>query len=315
MKRGIALLWAMVLCSILLIVTGSMVSYITKESRFSVQIEDSGRAYGASKSGIEWAVQMLKNNPNFTSTGTTINLAGSQVTVRVTAGNPVLIESTGISGTTTRKIDFEYSPYSFGTNYDSTRSNINTTTPTSTTVGSNTESFTLTFDFWGGYNGTGFGLRSSDNTKRIGAHFSPAWGTSMKIWTDNVASPAYDNNLADNTRVTNDTHKGETYHYKATITYLKDTAAMIKIYAENDRINQPGVYTCVASGTRDLSGISLGDLSYFYAYTPGVNETGTTYSTDNVSYITNGTDGDGTWLRLNDGGATNLYIDNIFLKK
>lgn len=58
-KRGVALIWTMVLGSILIIISVTMSSYIIKESKFSVNIEDSVKSYFAASSGINFALNKI----------------------------------------------------------------------------------------------------------------------------------------------------------------------------------------------------------------------------------------------------------------
>lgn len=144
-KKGVALLWVLVLCSVLLIITGTMVSYITKESHFSVRVDESTKAYAAASSGIEWG---KKEYPNLSIGQTTKYIkvqAGTDITAEVIVtknANSGLIESTGTSGEVTRKLEYTVAKENFSP------VPLNTSPELTEVSSSNTGSFTLKFHYW-----------------------------------------------------------------------------------------------------------------------------------------------------------------------
>jgi hypothetical protein len=58
-RRGASLVWAVVLCGVMMLVMGTMSAFIIKESRMSIRMDDSSRAYAAAESGLEWARMCL----------------------------------------------------------------------------------------------------------------------------------------------------------------------------------------------------------------------------------------------------------------
>jgi uncharacterized protein (UPF0333 family) len=97
-KKGIALLWSLVISLVMLLISGTMVSIIVKDSQSSVRIEESAQAYAAAKSGMDWGIWYLNSQQTGTTFPVTFDINGSQVqtTVDVIPGTPTIINSTGV---------------------------------------------------------------------------------------------------------------------------------------------------------------------------------------------------------------------------
>lgn len=184
-KRGIALIWSLVLCSILLIISGTMVSYIIKESQFSVRITESTSAYAYAKSGADWAINCYQNTTGVGVTPIDIKIDkenkieanckidldfdddGLDDTIVTTTGDGVAgskiftVGSESTISSVTRKVAYEmidptklkYYNYE---DFDLIPSGLFTLLPDDApidiienqAIGSNKESFTLQFDMW-----------------------------------------------------------------------------------------------------------------------------------------------------------------------
>ncbi|MDD3481200.1 MAG: fibronectin type III domain-containing protein [Patescibacteria group bacterium] len=294
-KRGVALLWTVVLSSVLLIISGTMVSYIIKESQFSVKIEDSVKAYSAARSGIVWGTKGLddasnaEDRDNFAEAsldGIQFDLIGNdevpETTVTITGTNPsFIIESECTYNGVTRKLEYEYTASS---------PNVLQMTPGPAEEiqisDYNTESFSMTFKFWGTHS-TMFGLNSNDNE----ANVSPDTVTTddpyiaMRVVADNYGTADRTDNVRLQTRdksgsidrsdfikdsSNNDYNiyslpedvRRKPYYHKVTIKYIKDTAVSIKLYAKNAE----GSYDCVGGTSLSLVGKDFGNLNSIFVY-------------------------------------------------
>ncbi len=61
MKKGVALIWAVILCAVLMLIATIITTAVIKESQFSVRIDSSVRAYSAASSGIEWGKYCIES--------------------------------------------------------------------------------------------------------------------------------------------------------------------------------------------------------------------------------------------------------------
>lgn len=166
-KKGFALIWSLLLMTILLVVATTIATTIVKESRMSVNSSDSLRAYSAAQTGLELAKTQFVGavnahiqtrvasggaeageNETFTFSG---SLDSGLATYEVVfwPGPKQLIESRGRVGNVNRKIDYVLaSPSSVITNSD-----------LSAVIAGNKQliagkSFSFSFDFWANSNTT-----------------------------------------------------------------------------------------------------------------------------------------------------------------
>lgn len=311
MKKGVALIWAMVLCGILLIISGSMVDFITKESRFAVQIEDSGIAYANASSGIEWGLEKIKGDREYRGDLTLSFTDGSaSVSHSDIVGQPgkVKIESTGVSNFVTRKIEYVYADSSLGTEIDLTSMDAS--------IGANYGSFTLSYDFWGtGGNDAHIGLNNATDTTKPKLYLKLNGETAtLKTFTLTAvdSSGTIINATTGPITMSADTNRNWSYRYRATIRYIEAVGAFAKIQkleqGDENANGKPGEYLCVATANLDLSSGTfkdMGDLNSIY-----INAT-------NKSYINDSTEasvGDGkyvdTWNAYH-----HIYIDNFYVNK
>lgn len=275
-KKGLALLWSLVLSSVLLIISGTMVSYIVKESQFSVRIQDSTQAYSYAKSGVELGLEYL-STPGikvFPKTYSGFDLSGDgeknnlsvSIVKSATSGDcqsPALycIYSTGSVGEVNRKLEHLI--------YSNPSTLITPINPVSNTnIGKNEESFLFQFDFWlPGNQAFNFGLGNSTNTVRIFLSLNQTDGA-FRLGRTHAGTTIYSNGEF---RPYDDPDRLKPYIYRAKIRYIKDTAATMTVQKRNDS----GEYTCIDSISLNLNGADFGNLERLYinpipTYSPGV---------------------------------------------
>jgi len=294
LKKGVALLWVTILSGILLIISGTMVSYIIKESQFSVRTDQSAQAYAYAKSGVDWATKYANDTKPISTVETSFDFSDSNtesdVTVKITPKGTdcsanYCIQSTGMVGSVTRTLEYMINPV-----------NLTRIIPPSPLTGpitpNNRESFNFQFDFWFGdnrasnYNGTVFGLSSTSGY--IAMQINGIDGNLQLLTSSGTVNTAI--NLGTEGSIIK-----TPFIYRAKIKHIKDTAAALTVF----RRNPDGSYTCVGSAIKDLRGLDLGNLN-----TLKVNTTGT-YRTSSTTV------GDGEYLEITSPLGKALYVDNI----
>jgi Tfp pilus assembly protein PilX len=159
-KKGVALLWAMITAVVIMLIASVVANVVIKESRMTVDVENSTRAYAAAQSGVEWAKWYIDQNCKNPSDcnaviNQTIDLTEGEVAVRVEkivdfadhTKDYFDIQSTGQNpgaATVTRKLSYKYKGASFDiVSNKSIADNINNI---------NTQdlhdSFSYMFDYW-----------------------------------------------------------------------------------------------------------------------------------------------------------------------
>ncbi len=279
-KKGVALIWSLVLSAVLLLISGTMVSYIVKESQFSVKITDSAKAYTYAKSGVEWANQNIadRNNqsppqsPEVTDYIIDLNNDSTpeiRITISGCVANPVtgiyescIIESTGISQEVTRKLEYQMIP-----------TELKKVTPSllgSTELGTNTESFVLQFDLW-----------SEDSTPEpltIGVDNSSGGYLGFRLESSGQTAAVYQENssTAEIVEIIGNIDLDEItqpYGHRVILKYIDDTAFQVTINKYSN-----GIYECLYKKVVDIASIDFGDLNSLYlsgsgaTYNPGEND-------------------------------------------
>lgn len=304
-KKGVALLWAVILSAVLIIIATTMVNYIIKESEFSIKTGDSAQAYSYAKSGIEWANKQIKEQPLsalgvyefdwFGSDGSQLSDGLTDIKVTLTKGSPIslsctalyCIRSTGYKGNVTRTLEYEASTPNI--NHILT-SELDDNTPVSgISVGNSTESFEIGFNFWGSHSMM-FGLNNSNidtlTTNYLSMEIRKPMGNTDANRKDYVYISARGQDSS-NTSVIRSaqllksngdpftlytepekTERLSPYQYLVKIKYIKDTAAKITLYRRGVSAGEETL-ECRGSATLDLRGINLGNLnSLFYIDDP-----------------------------------------------
>lgn len=321
-RKGVALIWAVVLATILLIVSTTMATYIIKESRFSMKITDSTQAYANARSGIEWANYCVENSidPDVECVASfDLDTGDNRVNVDVSAGDcrhhnadeaDYCIESIGsYKDNIFRKLEYEVKKPNY--------SLIEITDPISNiNLPDNKESFVLQFDFWtdlpeGGIswsNSIGLGelerriyffLGYSTNPDK---KYHPQVGTRLDGDYHNGDNDGLESYV--NYSILEDGYRNVPYRYRAEIRYIKDTAASLKVYRKilpselgynPDRVS----YKCVGYADKSQIGLDLGNLNSFFT-TGGFSAEDNPYN-PSKKYLVNTTNG------------IHFYYDNFVL--
>lgn len=275
-QKGVALLWALLLTTVLLIITGTMVGTIIKESQMSINIEDSTQAYANAKTGIDWGQKYIGDNPGATKSvsfdldDTGISTVGIEIT-------PTTIDSLGVFRGVQRKIHYEITNPGIGTKI------IPASNPTD--VGSNPSSFDLKYDFWKTASLTPLKLGLTDATSSNYIYML-ADNTGFRITAKSGATVSTTPYLA----IGNPT--SEPYNWQGELKYLNGTSVLLIV---KERNSVTGEFTCKGSLSLNVSGLNFGDLSKLSA--------GGSYT------ASGGTEGDGEYLSF-----SGLIIDNIYFK-
>ncbi len=266
-KKGVALIWAVVLSGVMLMVSGAIVSYILKESRFVMSMEQSSAAYFGARTGMEWALHRISEQgqqggeqPEETETVVFfIEDIGESEEVRVEVtiereedgGHRII--GTGSSNQTIRSLEYYHNPYPFS------RVLIDENPP-DTLVGDNTESFELQFDFWTenefpdtevffGLEGEEGHIRTSFNSllPQVELESDPQQHGERGII-----------DFVDGVDIYSDTNRRQKYNFRANLYYIKDTVATLTILMMDP--NDFGIYDCVGRESIDVNAIDFENL-------------------------------------------------------
>lgn len=252
-NKGVALLWTLIICLILMIVSGTMTGYIIKDSRASIRIEDSVQAYAAARSGLDWAtwytdlenkeITGIENGHVFDDFEKEITLnADPLVTATVTisgtigdSGSSLIIDSTGLVNEVQRKLHYEIRPAS-----------------PITDGGILPNNFKMEYDFW--YDSLNanfiFGQKESDDSLGLGMIIEGNMPKCARL----VVAPVTGQLTSDCIDLSNDTNLTEPYRYRATIIYISETIATLEISPRNT----DGIFEdSLGSQSIDLTGTAL----------------------------------------------------------
>lgn len=307
-KNGVALIWALILSSILLIVSGTMVSYITKEAQFGFQIGESTRVYSAAKAGITWASKKVEENrDNINNTPVTLSLDEIDITVVIMPASSGLCDSgTGsidycisseasADGKITRKIFVKKRKTDRDDTLDSYESILaNPASPQITDGGEN--SFSINFEFWGTplppTTTIPFGFQNETRNTKLYIEFNEDEAELVaEYWDPN--SGAFES-LRSSTSINTAPESGSTtYSFIADLSYIDDTTAVLSIIARDSGLKK--VSPCRGEISLDLSGIDMGNLNYIYT----------------SSDITSGSGLGGGDDKVFDVGGQGLYLDTL----
>lgn len=308
-KRGIALLWALVICLVMLIITGTMVSTIVKDSQSSVRIEESAQAYAAAKSGIDWGIWCLSKQ-SAVPCSTSFDLGRGRATVDIKASDgTTVIKSTGsiINGAVRRVLRYELKPTSScDINKDVLESGINFS-PNVTT-----ESFKIQFDFWMSELGNDFTFGIANTAGDNLAMVVDGSGiATLQTTRPNVITSAPIPSSADPTP-TLTVDSLNPYRYRATIKYIHNISATLEISQRVLAVDSAGGsierFNPIGSQTIKLIGVSLTQMNSLYI--PALFATPSpfyTYEIDGFSVPPEEIEGDGEFILINNHN----YIDHI----
>lgn len=313
-KRGIALIWAMITATVLIFIGTITADAIFRESRMTVNIEESTKAYGAASSGVETAKWCIDYKDVCTHDPVAINtslstlegeLDGSTYDVTITklADTKYLIKSSGTTGTVNRTLEYEYvsSPYNpirIPTSYKPQSQNAIFNDDTGATVRLN-DSFSFQFDIWkngdvGSYYAenfvyVGLGVKSDPNSKIKLSILDADIAGEEKV---ELIVTGYENGVANVTPgftsaifplrdfgITDLTGGGYGYAMRVRIQYIKDSSIEVTIIKKDWVTDQ----TCTLRFSKDMTGIkfaptgtTFGGFDYIDGYPNQTNNTVTT---------------------------------------
>lgn len=282
-KSGVALLWVIILSSILIIISSTMVSYIAKELRSSARVTSSATSYSYAKSGIAWAKNHISNLapgdiPNYGTRSYAFdfnknNLEETSVTItRRALENDFIIKSTSENNNVVRAI--EYTIKESGKNFilPDQLNNINYNPPQSPRLKEdNNGSFEMSFVFWARDNLSQRLFIGASQTSGLwtGAQTgSSIISVSLQDTTQGtiMAIAARDTGGATVSRQEQAPLKWEAERasrdvtsfigYRGFLTYIEDTSASFRI----ERIDG----TCIGTVNISLVGRDFGNLRYLF---------------------------------------------------
>lgn len=258
MKRGVALLWVLILSMVLLTISGTMASYIIKESQSTLRIEESTKAYAAAKSGVEWAGKYIADNPtNFMVTNKEIIIEPNLVTALVTIDATKKVFSTGKSGQATRKIEHQITSATNSSIGLPTSGSVASTVYVIPELSSNTGSFTFGFDAWFSSSSASVGLRDQDdNYKHIYAYWSASTGRITLRAKTGLAATLLQSEPSTNTYLTTSSTKS----VRAEISYVRNNGITLTLRENFPESKCLEVLTIPLNGNEDF-----GNLNKLYA--------------------------------------------------
>jgi hypothetical protein len=280
-KKGVALIWALVTSTVILIIATTMATAVIKESQMSVRIDASTQAYALAKSGIDLGNACLEEkdcppinigdvNPlNFTMPliGAEEGLTGD-ISVSITkTPEDFIIESTGTVNNVKRKLK-HHAKEEVGTVLeDPTLLPKITTKERPTGIGVsiiNTESYTQKFEFWNGTGGDAtVGLSDvTDVSVSNAIYMEYTVGSGFRVCVKNGATSSCSEPIT----VSIDPAADE-YGYRAEIEVIRDYVAQLRILKKN-----PGdveTFTCLGATYVSLKGTNINviDLNELYPST------------------------------------------------
>jgi uncharacterized protein (UPF0333 family) len=289
-KKGVALLWTLIICLVLLIVSGTMVGYIVKDSRASVRIEDSVQAYAAAKSGMDWGAWYVDNNVGpvpitknnlVLNTNPNVNVSVSITRTGAFPNEITTVESLGEVNGVQRQLHYTISPSTPRTDFSS---------------GPIGGSFMMEFDFWTSSSLTPFefGVKNSSSVPVLYMRVDSASGCAYL--ESRVTTPVTTSGCLD---IGSDTNKSNVFHFKGTIKYVKNISATLEI-AQRDPVTM--VLAPLPAITNDSIPLFMQDFGQITSF----------YSSPPYTPVTGSMIGDGSYWLINNQTGPN-YIDNVII--
>jgi len=328
MKKGVALIWAVVLCAVLMLIATIITTAVVKESQFSVRIDSSVKAYSAATSGIEWGKYCLQTELEKNS-GVTIpdpaqecldaerlfliqsEPIDSSYRVGITkeSDGGYLITSTGTVGSEVKRVvqykykDVNLSSITVDGGYPAL--DVIPTPP-----GPLSKSFVLSYDFWvpTGSPGSEFGFR--DNAGNImKVVYDPSNSGEMYLETKNngVTKQSHKISLEENELSTIDpSGVDKPYRLRVEVKYLNNNSITLTLKRRYNNPSNPSldfkIDYCSARTSLNLAGTTWSPLTNFNLGV-GVDS----------KPLTDSALGDGDAIELFTSSGSVAYIDNIVI--
>jgi hypothetical protein len=277
-KKGVALIWALVTSTVILIITTTIATAVIKESQMSVRIDASTQAYALAKSGIDLGNACLEDKDcppkDFAETKQLntleVPLTGAEegeglegiinITITKNAADDFKIESTGTVNGVKRKLK-HHAKEEVGTVLENPTILPKVTTkekPTGTGENIvNTESYTQKFDFWMNSGGDDATVGLSDASGNNAIYTKYVVGSGFRVYVKNGTNTFYSDYI-------NPTIDATKYGYRAEIKVIRDYAAQLRILEEMD-VDSKQTFNClgatyVSLKDTDINGIDLNTL-------------------------------------------------------
>lgn len=277
-KRGAALIWVTIFCSVLILISTTITGFILKDTRFSYKIGESYTVYGAAKSGVSWSQKYVENiggSANLSEYPSSVNQVFelNEIIVEVViikadddpesecniADFLYCAESIAVhnNSNVTRKIVYKDRKYQWdqkiAKDYPDLKNN-------DLVFAESSESLGVQFDFWGNDLNSNWelGIASPDSGGEIYIKFSDddiklVAGHPTAIGDD----PLYSTNFVE----VESLHLQEEYAYRATLEYIKNASAVLTIskrYVDPTDFNYK--LECVGVASLNLASINFGEL-------------------------------------------------------
>jgi len=289
-KKGVALIWALVTSTVILIIATTIATAVIKESQMSVRIDASTQAYALAKSGIDLGnacleeekclpTDMVSDKPYILPT-LSVPLTGAEegeslegiinITITKNAADDFKIESTGTVNGVKRKLK-HHAKEEVGTVLENPTILPKVTTkekPTGTGENIvNTESYTQKFDFWMNSGGDDATVGLSDASGNNAIYTKYVVGSGFRVYVKNGTNTFYSDYI-------NPTIDATEYGYRAEIKVIRGYAAQLRILQSgvNDDMR---TFSClgatyVSLKDTDINGIDLNKLYPFTGVSYGL---------------------------------------------
>ena len=308
MKKGVALIWAVVLCAVLMLIATIITTAVIKESQFSVRVDSSVRAFSAASSGIEWGKYCIQDNleknagspepaaacygPNSFTIASNPN--NEEYTVTILKGSELpspsyKITSVGKVGIDVKRVlEYKYTAVDMAS-----VENNELTSPNAINF---KNSFTLSYDFWldkiNPASRVEFGVENSNNPKqKIGIVYSGVDNGKMSLLVTKDASTQYSSKAIDLSSLDLASYKDEPYWLNVQLKYVYQNSAVLTLRRRYRNSTVPELQNkldyCSARTSIDLSSTNRRLESPFTNFYFGDNIT----STQDTTPLAGGGDG------------------------
>lgn len=280
-KKGAALIWAVVFCSVLILISTTIAGYILKDSRFSYKIGESYNVYSAAKSGVAWGQKFVeikggasKLDPYPVTKSQTFDLDGALVNVIIVKSDDssesecpdsdylYCIESLATQDVSnvTRKMTFKSRKYTWDRKITSSYDNLG---DNDQVFYDGNESFGFQLDFWGGDALSNWNMGFVDPDPEIESEIYINFADEgISIAAKHPEAFGVGEVIQSNMIVIDDTSEiDQNYKFRANLEYIKNTSAILTI---RERVIDPVTFeygfNCIGQVSLNLASVDFGDF-------------------------------------------------------